>query len=541
MSAPTGTPRVRVRRCSVRVRRHGGWSWGEPDEYVSRILAAIEAALSDLAGDVRLPEGIECRIVEPVTLHVTRDGRVTTESRRALAAQVRGAVAVSASAPTGSVVESPRLIEPSDPLPSLPTADPTSGWRSLAVTLGRWSRSGRLLEILGSLPTSVVRAWADALVVASLDQSSHTRTISAEAIDAIADVVLAGSGAAAAEADDSVRVLLVAGAVIAAAGDQLPDASAMDVLLQRIASRTAAMRSEGARPSETRQQPNGARSLAASVVVPKTAAVRPAGPAIVPALPFLTLIQLARLGFTEPAAAALAAARVGAPPHVFAAAVAGKVLEPPGRGWARDERDLDAVRLASGLEQDEIDVALAEVAAASDVVTPAWRAALIDLYVEGRSSDADAYVTASEDERICGEEAGLLPIAWVEGDDELGDVLAQLGQPVVRQGDALAPLVGLFKPRRGIPGLDAPTLERQLGAIVGTAIGSLGQELWGNDADLPLTFDRLRDLEARVVVGDRVVIGLPRGQRWLDLRRAGLLEAWPIPWARGDAWELVTW
>ena len=94
------------------------------------------------------------------------------------------------------------------------------------------------------------------------------------------------------------------------------------------------------------------------------------GPAIVPALPFLTLIQLARLGFTEPAAAALAAARVVAPAHVFAAAVAGKVLEPPGRGWARDERELDAVRLASGLERDEVDVGLAELAAASDVVAP---------------------------------------------------------------------------------------------------------------------------------------------------------------------------
>ena len=111
----------------------------------------------------------------------------------------------------------------------------------------------------------------------------------------------------------------------------------------------------------------------------------------------------------------------------------------------------------------------------------------------------------------------------------------------MREGDALAPLVGLLRPRRGIPGLDAPTLERQLGAIVGTAIGSLGQELWGEEADVPLAFERLRDLDAQVVVGDRVMIGVPRGQRWLDLRRAGLLDAWPIPWAPGGVWELVTW
>ena len=168
-------------------------------------------------------------------------------------------------------------------------------------------------------------------------------------------------------------------------------------------------------------------------------------------------------------------------------------------------------------------------------------AALVDLYVEGRASDADVCMTAIGDERLCGEESGLLPIVWVEGDGELGQVLTQLGDPIVREGDVLAPLVELFTPRRGIPGLDARALERHLGAIVGTAIGSLAQEVWGEEADIPLAFERLRDLEARVVVRDRVTIGVPRGQRWLDLRRVGLLDAWPVDWAPGGVWELVTW
>ena len=394
-----------------------------------RILAAIEAALSDVVADVALTDGTECHVVEPVTLHVTRDGRVTTESRRALVAQIYGAAAASASHSTSSVVEAPRVVEPGERLPSVPTAILTSGWHSLAVTLGRWSRSGRLLAILRSLPTTVVRAWADALVEASLDPSSDHRTISAEAIDAIADAVLPGSGTG---GDGGRRV--GAPPLGRRSGHRrrerpAPRRSAMDVLLRRVAGRERGH--AGRRRHTQRHATSTARhSVAhASVFAPRTAAVTPAGPAIVPALPFLTLIQLARLGFTEPAAAALAAARVVAPQHVFAAAVAGKVLEPPGRGWARDERELDAVRLASGLERDEVDVGLAELAAASDVVAPAWRAALVDLYVEGRSSDADAYVTASDEERICGEEVGLLPIAWVEGDAELDDVLAQLGRP----------------------------------------------------------------------------------------------------------------
>ncbi len=522
MSSPTAATHVRVRHCSVRVRRQGGWSWGEPEEYLPRILAAIEAALSDVVADVRLRDGTECHVVEPVTLHVTPDGRVTTESRRVLVAQVEDAAAASGSASTSSLDEAPVRVEPSDPMPSVRVML-SSGGHSLAVTLGRWSRSGRLLAVLRSLPTPAVRAWADALVQASLDSASDTRTISAEAIDAIADGVLPDSFVEATETDESVRILLVG------------------VLLRRVAGRRAAAGSVDATPSDTRPQPPGTPSLSASVLASRSVAVTPVGPAIVPALPFLTLIQLARLGFTDPAAAALAAAQVVAPGHVFAAAVAGKVLEPPGHGWARNERELDAVRLASGLERDEVDVFLTELAAATDTVAPAWRAALVDLYVEGRPSDADAYVTASGEERICGEEAGLLPIAWIEGDAELQAVLAQLGQPLVREGDALTPLIDLLRPRRGLPGLDAPTLERHLGAIVGTAIGSLGQELWGEEANVPLAFERLRDLEAQVVVGDRVTIGVPRGQRWLDLRRAGLLEAWPIPWAPGGLWELVTW
>jgi hypothetical protein len=56
-----------------------------------------------------------------------------------------------------------------------------------------------------------------------------------------------------------------------------------------------------------------------------------------------------------------------------------------------------------------------------------------------------------------------------------------------------------------------------------------------------LALERMRDLEAQVTLRDRVTIGVPRGQRWLDLSRAGLLDAWPVPWACGGLWELVTW
>ncbi len=537
----SAAPRVRVRRCTVRVRRQGGWGWGDPEQYVSRILAALEDALAAVAADVAMQDGAECHLIEPVTLHVTRDGRVTIETRRALVGQIEAAAAEQSPPLTPTTVGEERSADEAESATELRAEIASQDWDAVAVTLDRWSRSGRLRAITRSLPEGVVRAWVDALVQASRDAPWATAAVPAEAVDAIATSLLPAAGADTTEADQTVDVLLVAAAVVAATGGRLPDAPTMEHVVWRVTRdrpRTVtqdAVESRGEVPAPTHL------TEPARLHRPRAAATIAAGPAVVPALPFLTLIQLARLGFTDPAAAALAAARVEAPARVFAAAVAGKALDPPKRGWERTEVELAAVRLASGLEQIDIDAGLGDLVAASDIVVPAWRAALVDLYVEGRASDADVCVTVSGDARICGEAIGLLPIAWVEGDAELGRVLGQLGDPAVKHSDVLLQLVELFAPRRGIAGLDAPVLERHLASIVGTAIGSLGQELWGSEADVPLAFERLRDLEARVVVGDRVTIGLPRGQRWLDLRRAGLLDAWPVGWAPGGIWELVTW
>jgi hypothetical protein len=524
----------------VRVRRRGGWSWGDPGEYASRVLAAIEAALTGVAVDAGVQDGTECHLVEPVTLHITPDGRATVESRRALIEQVRAAAAPVAASPAPVTNGSPS-VERSERTALVRTAVSDVGWDSLAVTLGRWSRSGRMLAILRSLPSTVVRTWADALVKASRDASNRGSAASVDAIDAIASAILPASHLDTRGEDEPVRVLLVAAAIIAAAGDRLLDARTMDLIMRRVSHDGPVARGTSAPSTRETNEEMLLSAAPATAFEREVIAVASAGPAVVPALPFLALIQLARLGIAQPAAAALAAARVVLPAQVVAAAVAGKTLEPPARGWQRGEPELAAIRFASGLDQDEIDCGLRALAATSDIVEPAWRATLVDLYFEGRHTDADACVTPWGEDRICGEEVGLLPIAWVRGDEELQDVLVQLGDPLVRRSDVLGPLVRLLGPRRGIPGLGAPALERQLGALVGTAVGSLALELWGEDADVPLAFERLHDLEARVVVGDRVSIGVPRGQRWLDLRRAGLLDAWPVPWAPGGIWELGTW
>jgi hypothetical protein len=66
------TSDIVVRRCTVRVVRHGGWSWGpHPRRLVDQVLAAlpglIEAHLAGLAPD-GTPEDVE--ITEPVRIAV---------------------------------------------------------------------------------------------------------------------------------------------------------------------------------------------------------------------------------------------------------------------------------------------------------------------------------------------------------------------------------------------------------------------------------------------------------------------------------------
>jgi hypothetical protein len=185
---------------------------------------------------------------------------------------------------------------------------------------------------------------------------------------------------------------------------------------------------------------------------------------------------------------------------------------------------------------------LAAVAEHEHALVVPLAAALQAAYAEGRTASEGLLVTSGDGGIVCGEAGGLLPLAWVATEDELAAVLATLGTPPIRRTDAFAPLAHAFRERPGLPG--APALERHLGAAAGTALGLVAIALWG-DAEPPeplLALERLGDLEALVRIGpDGVCVSIPRGQRWLDLQRAGLLDLFTIPWLPGERLEIGTW
>jgi hypothetical protein len=520
MTTTSDGPDIHVRRCTVRVRRRGGWSWGDPAAYVDPAVAAIENALHRAVAEAALPDEADVTLGGSVTLDVTSDGHVTPESLQILVDRLREAAAAS----SAEVAE----LSPVPPI----ERDTTVG--TIAATLARWSRSGRLDALTGFWSASALDAWVSALLAATESAVGGTTELSSavvgiptglssEAVGVIAAAVLGDAPDKSSRPDQCMRFLVLAGAVAAALGDRTPDRATLTHI-----ARHAGLPTGHAATSPSRE-PNPLPAL------------RTSGPAVVPALPFLILVQLYRLGYLEPATAALLAADVPTPAASYAAAVAGKVLDPPERGWRRKPDERLAVELVSGLTSEQVDAAASRWADQSEVLLPPLRSALVELYDDGRSRHDEVVRTGVGEDVIYGEALGLLPISWSGSPGQSEVVLAQLGDPPVRDSDVLAPLVEAIGPRRGLPGHDKPELERLLGAVVGTALGSLAQELWGEDADAIVALQRLQDLEAQVTVRDRVTVAVPRGQRWLDLRRAGLLETWPAPWVPGGLWELMTW
>ncbi len=533
--AADGDVDLRVRRCTVRVRRRGGWSWGDPGRYADLVLPAIEAALRGLVEDAGLPPGVDCHLTGPVVLELTADGRPTPASRAALLDALRSATAA-ATRELRSAAERPLEHTPHDgPVPdAVDAAADETARELLARALAAWSRSGRLAALAASWSPVVLAAWEATVRSLVATHGSDEPVLEAAAVTAIAEAVLGAEPDGRPPSEDRARaaadLVVLLGAVVVAAGDRWPAAETLDLVLRRTVGTAHAA---GPETVDVVASPVVAAPRVAASSPPSAAVT---APAIVPGLPFLVLVQLARIGYLEPAAAALVAAGVPAP--ALAAAVAGKALPAPDRGWRRRPSEREAVLLAAGVDGDRADEALVALTAARELVEPVWRTALVELYRAGRERGDEVVVTELGEERVCGEAAGLLPLAWVPADG-VGAVLHQLGDPPARTDALLAPVAEALGPRRGLPGLAAPDLERQLAAVLGTALGSLAVELWGPHADCLTALERLDDLEVRVVPGARLEVGVPRGRRWLDLGRAGLLDTWSVP--GHGVWELVSW
>jgi len=537
---------VRVRRCVLTIRRRDGWSWGAgPQPHLDAALAGVEAAVEAAVAEAGVATDVDAHLDQPVRLEVASDGVVTAASWNALVERLR---AVPVDEPEAPVEPRPQDVAVAgapgdgDKAPDVDVADEHAAG-ALARTLARWSRGGQMARVVSAWPATLVRAWIEAIASAARHSgpAAAPAPLTAEAVDLIAEGVLGASLPDPSGRETADRMLVLLAAIIAALGDRLPDGATQALARQRVAADdepvAVAPRTAASQPGT----PSASRTRGASATrQPRTPAEQ-----VVPALPLLVLAQLSRIGYVDAILSAVVAAGLSHGAGALGAAVAGKVLSPPGRGWRRERADAAAVALASGGPAEQLPEALGALGAREQELVAPLASALQAAYAEGRSADDELLVWAGDEGIVCGEEEGLLPAAWVASEPELDAVLASLGRPPVRRGAGFEALARALHGRPGLPRTDAPALERQLGAAAGTALGLIAVNLWGaaGQATTPLlALERLGDLEARIRRGrDGLLVSIPRGQRWFDLRRGGLLELFAIPWLHAGRLEIGTW
>ena len=226
MTTVPASQQIRVRQCTVRVRRSGGWSWGDPAAYVDAAVAAVEQALEALVAAAGLDEATDLAVTAPLTLEIGSDGRPTPASLSTAAGVLRAAAAAARSVAARDTPPEGHADRPRAPA----GADERRWWSTttqvvaLAGTLARWSSSGTLKSVLATWPPAVLDAWVAAVHAGARGSRGTDRGARLlPVIASIAGAVLAGPPGPG-EDDSRRRFLLLTGAVAAAlGGHSLPE------------------------------------------------------------------------------------------------------------------------------------------------------------------------------------------------------------------------------------------------------------------------------------------------------------------------------
>jgi hypothetical protein len=548
---------ITVHRCTVRVVRRGGWSWGpDPRLLADRVLDALPDLLAARFAE-QLASGADVEITEPVVLPVRLglgDLAARTSSPGAAGPRVEVFPLPEPVPPLGRREEdavAPRPAPPAEPVPV-----------RVARLFAELAERGDLAPLLALLPDESLRSCLRALLPAA------DRSAPGDDVAAVLALVLAEAA------------LRVGPAPRTAAGaDQRPLAGAPG---PDEAARLLAALPGPAEPERPAGPPEPARATARDEV------------RVHSALPFLLLGPLARTGYLDAVGPAFAAADLAGETALFAVALAYEVLGVPARGWRRDERDRRAAAAFAGLDQPVPDEALVELSRLATPALPVLDGVLALSLCRGHDPADPLLLTGEAGGLLLVDAGGLFPIAWADDVETLlvhwracgrppvllcagplppgcvaalvaagvpfatairpvrGEPLRRLlgPRPVWAHGDpgavadlpehtaALSELVrALVTDRRAVPLADDPRLERSATLAAALGLGTTAWLLWRDrEATGPvLALDRFADLDALVrFEADAVRVRLPLGRRHADLLRAGLLaDVTDVVWLGG--------
>ena len=494
----TETSDIIVRRCTVRVIRHGGWSWGpQPRRLVDQVLAALPGLIAERLGDL-VPEGAaDIEITEPVRIAVS----LTLADLLAGRFDPRQQVAIAGE----PLPETSPILEPGRPqfaihpyrtplLEQMPTSRARSQFLTLAEFLSSLAERGELTPILALLPVTTLEAWYQMLATSPAETPApppgvalpRTGPSIPDGTSYPVTSVPAPPGVSAWARTGRARYLRDAIAAIAAriSRQTSPESLQAGALAGLVSARPSSAGSASAHPlpapsvapagpaaSRDPADPASAASLSATAVPPggRSAAASTASASAVgttqpvitaatagtlarstsgsaavtsadisSALPFLLLGPLAQVGYLSALAPALQPVGLEADTAAFATALAYTVLGPLERGWRRQPEDLAAAAAFAGLAAPVPGEELTEFARVAPPVLPGLDAVVTRALAEGHTAGEPLVLTGGRDGLLLADREGMFPVAWTDSADGLLPAWNMCGSPPVLVGPGAA-------------------------------------------------------------------------------------------------------
>jgi hypothetical protein len=507
---------ITIHRCTLRVVRHGGWSWGPELRSVvqaaTRVLPMLLARrletlfaenadgeisapvvlqlptklvdLAEVAAEVRLA-GLENALLEQEKT-ATLDG-LLERAVAVLSAQLRAVrFTPGAKAEVPDAPESPVEISPNGDQPSL------------VRVLLNWRARGSLPALLRAFSVPALEAWDRGLRLLSLDAHPSSEPAQSQLDALLATIVRALDGTPAEQLlqEDSapsllraarLRRRLIAAVEIAARFQSSPASHAVQAAIDRVLPlpeetpiQEVALSPPDVKVAARRQHkaPSPPPHAVAAALPPseRSAEVRECA-----ALPFLLLGPLSQIGVLDVLGAAFDAAQRSHELPIFAAGLALKVLPPPERGWRHRPDQLATAAAFAGLPNFPVELPGLADQLLDDVLSPIESAiarAVIEAHTPGKplvAQRVDGGVLIADSE-------GLFPIACC-ATETLPRVIAGLTDQVFIPSDSADPKLLASLDRAGLRFVtDAPPTR---GESFRRLAGAPSDHFWTNDADAP--------------------------------------------------------
>ena len=474
---------ILIHRCSVRVVRRHGWSWGEdPQRLVRAIVRDLPALLAERLAAL-LHEEDNRELIAPIRLRIPvrigeLSGRVTAVAEaprgevwqpsasfgRQLDASLRAAFELG----TERVQE--RSLSGGSAQRARADAAASSGAGTAAagalqrLLLG-WAMTGVLPERLAGLTATQIGLWHQVLQRQARQSGmgdDHAGPGPSERIDSWFRT-RAPTAVTEAPTDRLRRRMVLAATVAAQLDVPLTQPSLWQAIDRRLPGEPspapapdplAGEAVPGQRDGWTRSAPQiQPQSAAAALAEPERPRYPGPGQAaaweakIDCALPFLLLGPLARLGYIAALAAVLEGAELTDEAPNFGAALAYKVLDPPERGWRRSSASVLAAGTFAGSRDPVTEEALVDFSRRVAPHLNALDLVLAEAVIAGHTAGEPVVLRhicpeADGAELLLVDTPGSFPIATTSGVEPLLPLLQRLASPVVIVSrEAAAPLL----------------------------------------------------------------------------------------------------